>query len=49
VLSGRLFRAFIGHNPQRILDFRTGIGAWAIDVADDLISAVVVNTDLGFI
>jgi len=45
VLSGRLFRAPI-NNPQRVLDFGTGTGMWAIDMADDFASAVVIGTDL---
>jgi len=46
VLGDRLFRAPIGSNPQRVLDFGTGTGAWAIDMADDFASAIVFGTDL---
>jgi SAM-dependent methyltransferase len=45
VLGGQLFRAPIC-NPQRILDFGTGTGVWAIDVADELPGALVIGTDL---
>ncbi|KAG0643522.1 S-adenosyl-L-methionine-dependent methyltransferase [Tuber brumale] len=33
-------------NPQNILDIGTGTGIWAIDVADQFQSAVVIGTDL---
>ncbi|KAG0137454.1 S-adenosyl-L-methionine-dependent methyltransferase [Tuber indicum] len=33
-------------NPQQILDVGTGTGIWAIDVADQFPSAVVIGTDL---
>jgi len=46
VLGGRLFRAPIGSNPQRVLDIGTGTGAWAIDMADEFASAIVIGTDL---
>jgi len=46
ILGGQLFRAPISSNPQRVLDIGTGTGAWAIDVADEFASAVVVGTDL---
>ena len=46
VVGGQLFRAPIGRDPQRVLDFGTGTGAWVIDVADELPSALVVGTDL---
>jgi SAM-dependent methyltransferase len=46
ILGGKLFRAPIGSNPQRVLDFGTGTGIWAIDFADEYPSAFVVGTDL---
>lgn len=45
-LGGALFRAPITKNPQRILDFGTGTGIWAIDIADKYPSAQVTGTDL---
>jgi SAM-dependent methyltransferase len=45
-LGGRLFRAPIKSNPQRVLDFGTGTGIWAMDFADEFPSAVVLGTDL---
>jgi SAM-dependent methyltransferase len=46
ILGGKLFRAPIGNNPQRVLDFATGTGIWAIDFADEFPSAIVIGTDL---
>jgi trans-aconitate methyltransferase len=46
VLGGRLFRAPIAANPQRVLDIGTGTGLWAMDFADETPSAIVYGTDL---
>jgi trans-aconitate methyltransferase len=45
-LGGRLFRAPISANPQRVLDFGTGTGIWAVDFADEFPGATVIGTDL---
>jgi len=45
-LGGALFRAPIISNPQRVLDFGTGTGIWAMDFADEFPSAMVIGTDL---
>jgi trans-aconitate methyltransferase len=46
MIGGNLFRAFIGTNPQRVLDLGTGTGIWSIDFADEFPSALVIGTDL---
>jgi len=46
ILGGNLFHAPISSNPQRVLDFGTGTGIWAIDFADEFPSALVIGTDL---
>src|SRR6201996_5073310 len=46
IIGGKLFRAPISSNPQRVLDFATGTGIWAIDFADEFPSAFVIGTDL---
>ncbi|KAI9152037.1 S-adenosyl-L-methionine-dependent methyltransferase [Paramyrothecium foliicola] len=46
VLDGALTYADIGDNPQKILDLGTGVGTWAIDMADQYPSAEVVGVDL---
>lgn len=45
-LGGALFRAPLASDPQTILDFGTGTGIWAIDIADEFPSAEVTGTDL---
>ncbi|APA09101.1 hypothetical protein SS1G_02992 [Sclerotinia sclerotiorum 1980 UF-70] len=46
ILGGKLFCAPIDPNPQRILDIGTGTGLWAIECADEFVSAEVIGTDL---
>lgn len=46
MLGGRLYRAPIGVGVQRVLDYGTGTGIWAIDFADEHPSANVIGTDL---
>ncbi|RDW70953.1 hypothetical protein BP6252_07516 [Coleophoma cylindrospora] len=46
LLNGDLFCAPIPPNPQRVLDFGTGTGIWALDIADQFTSAEVIGTDL---
>jgi len=46
ILKGELYSAPIPPNPQRVLDFGTGTGIWAIDFADEYPSAMVIGTDL---
>ena len=46
MIGGKLFRASIGSQPQRVLDLGTGTGIWAIDFADEFPSALVIGTDL---
>jgi len=46
LLGGKLYTAPIPPKPQRVLDFGTGTGIWAIDFADEFPSATVVGTDL---
>ena len=45
-LDGRLFRAPIDANQQRVLDFGTGTGLWAIDFVEEFPMAHVIGTDL---
>ncbi|KAF5502954.1 Secondary metabolism regulator LAE1 [Colletotrichum fructicola] len=46
VTEGRRFHAPIGSHPQKILDLGTGVGVWAIEVADTYPGAQVVAVDL---
>jgi len=46
LLDGKLVRAPVGDNIQRILDLGTGTGIWAIDAAESYPSAEVIGTDL---
>lgn len=47
--DGHLFYSDIGQSPTNILDVGTGIGSWAIDVAEQYPEATVVGTDLSAI
>lgn len=49
LLNGQLFLAPISATPRRILDLGTGIGSWAIDVADTYPNATVIAIDLAAI
>lgn len=46
VLRGSLYKAPISNPLQRVLDFGTGTGIWAIDFADEHPSAEVIGNDL---
>ncbi|RPA94716.1 S-adenosyl-L-methionine-dependent methyltransferase [Choiromyces venosus 120613-1] len=46
MLDGKLVRAPVDKNIQRILDVGTGTGIWAIDAAENFPAAEVVGTDL---
>lgn len=45
-LDGKLYRAPIAKDVQRVLDVGTGTGIWAIEFADEHPSAHVIGTDL---
>lgn len=46
LLKGDLFITPLPSDPQRVLDFGTGTGIWALDFADQYPSAEVIGTDL---
>jgi SAM-dependent methyltransferase len=46
LLDGKLTLVDLGTNPQKILDLGTGVGTWAVDVADQYPMAEVVGVDL---
>ncbi|KAL8416971.1 hypothetical protein RB596_007192 [Gaeumannomyces avenae] len=46
LLCGKLYYAPIGDSPQNILDVGTGTGIWAIEVADQLPSSIILGIDL---
>ncbi|KAG0634483.1 S-adenosyl-L-methionine-dependent methyltransferase, partial [Tuber brumale] len=46
LLGGKLFRAPVSDNIQRILDVGTGTGIWAIDAGETYPAAEVIGTDL---
>ncbi|KAK0702144.1 S-adenosyl-L-methionine-dependent methyltransferase [Lasiosphaeris hirsuta] len=48
LLDGRLYLAPLSHEnpPRKIIDFATGTGRWAIDMADEFPQAQIIGTDL---
>ncbi|KAI0014303.1 S-adenosyl-L-methionine-dependent methyltransferase [Xylariaceae sp. FL0662B] len=46
LFNGRLYFSPIGEYPQRILDFGTGIGSWAVEMAEKFPGAEVLGVDL---
>lgn len=46
MVGGRLYRAPIGSDVHRVLDFGTGTGIWAMDFADEHPEASITGTDL---
>ncbi|KAK2808582.1 hypothetical protein FQN50_004614 [Emmonsiellopsis sp. PD_5] len=46
LLNGKLLRAPIAKDPQRVLDLGTGTGLWALDFADEYPSTQVVGVDI---
>ena len=46
MLGGRLYRAPITSDIERVLDYGTGTGIWAMDFADEHSNAFVTGTDL---
>ncbi|KAH6691661.1 S-adenosyl-L-methionine-dependent methyltransferase [Plectosphaerella plurivora] len=46
LFDGHDFLAPMGKNPQKIIDVGTGLGLWAIDVADKFPGAQVVGVDI---
>lgn len=46
MLGGNLLIAPVSPSPQRVLDFGTGTGIWALDFADEYPGAKVIGTDL---
>ncbi|KKY15468.1 putative tam domain methyltransferase [Diplodia seriata] len=46
ILGGKLYRAPITATPKKVLDFGTGTGIWAMDIADEFPSCEVVGSDL---
>ncbi|KAE9378826.1 methyltransferase, partial [Stipitochalara longipes BDJ] len=46
LLGGELYTAPIPKAPERVLDFGTGTGNWAVDFADEFPTTTVIGTDL---
>lgn len=46
MIGGMLCRAPLAANTQRVLDFGTGTGIWAMDFADEHPDSTVIGTDL---
>ncbi|KAL8295677.1 hypothetical protein RB600_001241 [Gaeumannomyces tritici] len=46
LLCGKLYYAPIGDSPRNILDVGAGTGIWAIEVADQLPSSIILGIDL---
>ncbi|KAK0621562.1 S-adenosyl-L-methionine-dependent methyltransferase [Bombardia bombarda] len=46
LISGKLYLAPIGENPQKIIDLGTGFGEWAMEMGETFPSARVTGVDL---